>query len=294
MAHSVDKELLSALLDGELNDAERDAALTHLGECADCRAYFAELTALHDALGDMDEIDVPDGFAEGVMARLRKGKARKTRRVWRGWAALAACAAAVVLLVNVIPRGGNDAVQSAASSVPETSRSMTVTTSAPAAPPPMEQEAPAEAEAEEADAEALLETQMLFLTGGAPSEPAQAEKAMDALASAPEAAYGGVVENAVAPDETGAAVDRTLYGVGARAWLTERGWQGESGDWYADAADLRALPEGLILTVPLPDGYDGDVRLVAEEPEVVEEPIEEIIEEAAEEAVEEAVEEVAP
>lgn len=118
MDHGAYKEMLSALLDGELGGAEREAALAHLAACADCRAYFEELTALRAALGGLEEFDAPEGFAAGVTARLRAGdadarpkaenastapKAVKTRAVRRRYAALAACAAVVLLAVYALP-----------------------------------------------------------------------------------------------------------------------------------------------------------------------------------------------
>lgn len=115
MEHGAYKELLSALLDGELHGAEREEALAHLETCADCRAYFAELTALRAALSDWEQFDAPEGFAAGVMARLHADgaiaslraagatKPIKRRTAWRGYAALAACAAVVLLAVHALP-----------------------------------------------------------------------------------------------------------------------------------------------------------------------------------------------
>ena len=70
MNHDAYREQLSALLDGELGEEARAEALSHLETCEDCRQYFAELTAMHDALGDMEPIDVPAGFARGVLLAL--------------------------------------------------------------------------------------------------------------------------------------------------------------------------------------------------------------------------------
>ena len=70
MTHDNYREQLSALLDGELDEAARADALAHLEGCAECQAYFAELTALHDALNDADEPAPPADFAAGVLARL--------------------------------------------------------------------------------------------------------------------------------------------------------------------------------------------------------------------------------
>ena len=106
MDHSTYKEMLSALLDDELQGAAREAALAHLNSCADCRAYFAELTALHANLGELEEFDAPEGFAAGVLARIRAENAPKTvktRAPLRRYATLAACAAVLLLAVYALP-----------------------------------------------------------------------------------------------------------------------------------------------------------------------------------------------
>ena len=64
----------------------------------------------------------------------------------------------------------------------------------------------------------------------------------------------------------------TLRGEDAEAWLAENGWQGESGDWYADAAALRALPDGLETDDgALAADFNGAVRV-----EIAFEPAEEV------------------
>lgn len=93
---------LSAFVDGELSDTERAALLNHLTECEGCRAYLAELSAMRDAFGEMEEEHAPEGFAESVMARLHEEK-HPARRSRKGWAGLAACAAVVLLAVSVLP-----------------------------------------------------------------------------------------------------------------------------------------------------------------------------------------------
>ena len=155
MEHSAYQEMLSALLDGELSDAERETALAHMDGCADCRAYFDELSALRAALGDLDEFDAPEGFAAGVMARLRAGdgaiaplRADNTTKTVKkhfsrhGYAALAACAAVVLLAVYALPNtlrmgsmgGGNNASNSAVYASPSTTGAADAPSSAQAAP----------------------------------------------------------------------------------------------------------------------------------------------------------------
>ena len=60
--------LLSAFVDGELTEEERAEVLAHVSECEKCRRLLGELTALHAALGELEDEDVPAGFTEGVMA----------------------------------------------------------------------------------------------------------------------------------------------------------------------------------------------------------------------------------
>ena len=88
---------LSAFADGELNDAERAEILAHLETCEGCREYLAELTAMRAAFAEMEEYDAPDGFSDGVMARLHEPR-KRTRRA--AWLSLAACAALVVLVLG--------------------------------------------------------------------------------------------------------------------------------------------------------------------------------------------------
>ena len=60
--------LLSAFVDGELTEEERAEVLAHVSECEKCRRLLGELTALHAALGELEDEDVPAGFTEGDTA----------------------------------------------------------------------------------------------------------------------------------------------------------------------------------------------------------------------------------
>ena len=105
---------LSAFVDGELNDAERDEVLAHLETCEGCREYLAELTAMHAALGDMEEFGAPEGFADGVMARLHESPKKRTPRT--AWLSIAACAAIVLFAIGGPLRGQLGASKFAADS----------------------------------------------------------------------------------------------------------------------------------------------------------------------------------
>ncbi len=94
---------ISALIDDELTGRERIETLEHLDGCLECRACWEDFLAIRDAIGAQEQ-DVPAGFAEAVMARVRETKQenmpeRKVLRFpqWKRFAALAACCAVVLL-----------------------------------------------------------------------------------------------------------------------------------------------------------------------------------------------------
>lgn len=116
--------LLDLYVDGELTAEEMTRVRAHLETCPGCRAYADDALAIRAAFPSVEDTEVPEGFAEGVMERVRADAAaeaerkkrndrKNSRRRWTGTlAALAACFA-VVLLVRGVPRDrdskGNEA-----------------------------------------------------------------------------------------------------------------------------------------------------------------------------------------
>ena len=106
--------LLDPFVDGELTAEEMTKVQAHLATCPGCRAYVDDALTIRAAFPDPEDTEVPEGFAEGVMERIRADAAaaetrkkrndRKiSRRRWTGTlAALAACFA-VVLLARGVP-----------------------------------------------------------------------------------------------------------------------------------------------------------------------------------------------
>jgi predicted anti-sigma-YlaC factor YlaD len=87
-AHLAD--LLSALLDGELTDAERTTADAHLAECALCRAELDATATARGLVRALPPVEPPFSFFE----RLHRAERRRRPAAWV--AAVAGTAAVVV------------------------------------------------------------------------------------------------------------------------------------------------------------------------------------------------------
>lgn len=95
--------LLDAFIDGELPEAEMDRVRRHLTECASCRAYVADAFAMREALEDLADVQMPEGFAQNVMDAVRSAppqvqRKRRPFRPVRILAPLAACLAIVAVV----------------------------------------------------------------------------------------------------------------------------------------------------------------------------------------------------
>ena len=269
MNHDEYKEQLSAFLDGELTDAERDDVLAHLETCAACRSYLAELTALHDALGDMEDVDVPEGFADGVIARLHEESApqkAKKRSPWRDVATLAACAAVVVLAISNMPRMGGSsgstesapATDASSSSIQSSSfAATTATTTADSAVPEEAEDSmgydyAAELMMAPATPEAA-ETPMAITRNGASDETAaQGEAKLSTPATAEQAEFDAGAGEPLSPV-------LTLMGDGAAEWLAEHGEPLGDGRWLVTVEAVNTLPDMLELVAEdgLQEPVDG-------------------------------------
>lgn len=119
--------LLDPYVDGELTGEEAARVRAHLETCPACRDYVDGALVLRAAFPDVEETEVPEGFAAGVMAAVQELAAKEkrlpsTRRRDARWKAvllpLAACFALVVLVRTVSGGGGEQAAVSTASMAP--------------------------------------------------------------------------------------------------------------------------------------------------------------------------------
>ena len=104
--------LLDLFADGELTGPEMERVRDHLETCPGCRAYVDDALAIRAGFPDVEETVVPEGFAEGVMARVREDAAKERKivelkrrgvRRWMGTAAALAACCTLVILVRTGP-----------------------------------------------------------------------------------------------------------------------------------------------------------------------------------------------
>ena len=100
--------LLDLFVDGELSLEEMLEVQAHLDECPACRAYVDDALAMQAAFPDVEDTEVPEGFAAGIMAAIQADTAirpvsprKKKKTPWAGVvASLAACCAIVIIQQN--------------------------------------------------------------------------------------------------------------------------------------------------------------------------------------------------
>ena len=107
--------LLDSLLDGELDEETAARVRAHTASCPACAAYLADAAALRAAFGSVEDVQPPDGFADGVMAAVRANAAprKKPRRWLPALLSLAACAAVAVTAMRLVPFGAGSSAASA-------------------------------------------------------------------------------------------------------------------------------------------------------------------------------------
>jgi anti-sigma factor RsiW len=105
----VEREILSALLDGELGQEERRFVHEHLQQCDACRDAAVEFGAIKGMIGELPRLIAPEAFVSKALVRRRpsvRAVATSTLRGRRRWfvGGAAAAAVAVTLAGLVAPR----------------------------------------------------------------------------------------------------------------------------------------------------------------------------------------------
>ena len=69
MSRHVEREILSALIDGELSADERRMVHEHLQTCSACREIVEEFTQIHGMVGELPRLVAPASFVSDVVER---------------------------------------------------------------------------------------------------------------------------------------------------------------------------------------------------------------------------------
>jgi anti-sigma factor RsiW len=99
MQRHVEREILSALIDGELASAERRMVHEHLQSCDECREILDEFGHVHGLVGELPRIVAPESFVSAALEPPHVGVHRKAvstiLRGKRRWVVAGVAAAAI-------------------------------------------------------------------------------------------------------------------------------------------------------------------------------------------------------
>jgi hypothetical protein len=70
--HTTYRESIHELVDGTIGGIRRAELQRHLAECAECRAWLADMEAIRDAAASLDPLEPPDGVWLQIAGRLRQ------------------------------------------------------------------------------------------------------------------------------------------------------------------------------------------------------------------------------
>ncbi|MEX2394169.1 MAG: zf-HC2 domain-containing protein [Actinomycetota bacterium] len=105
---NVEREILSAFLDGELSADERRWVHEHLQGCADCREAVDEFGQIHGLVGELPRLIAPVAFLNEVLQQPETDVRRAATKAFSGKRrvvaiSLAAAAVAITLAGLVVP-----------------------------------------------------------------------------------------------------------------------------------------------------------------------------------------------
>lgn len=98
------REMISAMLDGELDNAGSERLIKHMSSCAECRELYDMLSAVSDS--DVWKLpETPEGLHGRIMSGVKTAAADGRRRTRMRWARPAAVAAACLVVIAAVVLG---------------------------------------------------------------------------------------------------------------------------------------------------------------------------------------------
>ena len=193
-------EMISEYIDGVLTEEKQAELMAHIEKCESCRTRLEMMKLLSSEMSNMEE-EVPDGFAESVMKKIRRENS-PFLRVISSRSFIAATAAAAMLTITVGTISMNNGTKSD-SAAPET---MAVTYDAKLAPiESMIEESVEEEAADDAGITIMYSTNTsAAVTQGATLNSAQ--KSREEKADT----FNGVTADAAAPELKQEAIELVL------------------------------------------------------------------------------------
>lgn len=252
--------LLDLFVDGELAAEDMKRIGDHLAECPGCRSYVDDAMAIRAGFPDVEDTAVPEGFAQGVMKRVRESQdgnrrnmelGRRAFRRWMGMAAALAACCALVILVRTGPAGSDEAAVSPggdstvysariAADAAESAETGIAPQTAPACSAPEE-------EFEEVSKEGLQEEEVPPAARARGVEAYGEDQAAAPTATAPEPALHDVAALCLTAEEAGDLLDGF-----AAVWENAVEWRYE-----LNAEEYQALLEALGREDEIPELAEG-------------------------------------
>ncbi len=107
------REMISCLLDGELDEEEHTLVREHMDSCPECRRVYEAFCAISEGLREPEPL--PEGLHERIMSGITAKPKKKSGIVWIKYLSAAACIALVIFAgakSGVLNRGGSDGGES--------------------------------------------------------------------------------------------------------------------------------------------------------------------------------------
>lgn len=94
MEHEKCIELISELVDGELDEKAAAEVRGHIASCPECRRVYEVFSGISEGLSELEE--PPEELHGSIMSGIRRSRKKKSRIVWIKALSAAACLAIVV------------------------------------------------------------------------------------------------------------------------------------------------------------------------------------------------------